>query len=268
MSGKVDFDNKEIGAFFKAAQETEQATLADSELFGIIEDCHKYLLTCLSVTARHKERWTTLLALKSVHYFHSALRIAVSGQAGSTFGALRSALEAACYANVFSRDKDLLQVWLERGETEESRTKARNKLKGLVQRAADHAERRIEPAGRIIKDFHEAVIDFGAHPNMIGWKHHIRVGDITDGMLPVSVAGVYGADSLETYRALLACVEGLLPITIVLLTISHDEPTEAIELINSTTNAADRLREILISRGLDDTSNIYKMKYRSEITPP
>jgi hypothetical protein len=102
---------------------------------------------------------------------HSAFRAGVSavtaGQLFESQGLLRLCLEHAAYGFYIGADKDRMERWLRRGDSEENRKALRkefhnDKIRGHIEAIA--------PVMREQFDHHyNQLIEFGAHPNEMGY---------------------------------------------------------------------------------------------------
>lgn len=170
-----------------------------------------------------------LLAMNAFMIYLSAVRVAMSGHGAAMFPLLRAALEASCYAFLVGESEDLRETWLKRNSTPEALESSRKAFRSAVKDTARRIQRKSWVAANTeawISQAYDDAIDFGAHPNPKGVLPYVSVSeDHPDGYHRVSMAGVYEADSFETSRCLLACLDyGLL--MAVILTSCRDETSE------------------------------------------
>ena len=145
------------------------------------------------------------------------------------FPLLRTALEASCYAMLVGDSEELREIWLKRNSTPDALRTSRRAFRSAVADAAKHiqAKSRVGPNTEAwIKQAYDEAIDFGAHPNPKGIWPYVRFSkNHPDGRDHVSVGAVYGADSFETARCLMACLDYGLLIALILSS-CRDEPCE------------------------------------------
>lgn len=149
---------------------------------------------------------TGVLAMHAYTMLLSSVREALSGHVVSTFPIVRAALESACYAYLIAKDPDKGVVWLDRHQSDAALKKCRNTF--TAKRAAEELERSHPGMAEWVMALYEASIDFGAHPNQKSVVGHLTDGGTVDDEFQMfELTGVYGHDSWEVNRALLACVE-------------------------------------------------------------
>jgi hypothetical protein len=147
-----------------------------------------------------------LVAMNAHATFLGAIRSAVCGHAGNVYMALRGAIESSLYAVLMVQKPDLVDVWIKRHESPETRGACRAAFTFAKALAALRAASN-DAFADIVNDAYAASIDFGAHPNTKGVMTHVRVNKEDRSNTEVSLIYLYGADSFEVARALLACLE-------------------------------------------------------------
>jgi hypothetical protein len=169
-------------------------------------------------------------ALTSMNAFMlwlAAVRTAASGHAAAVFPLLRTSLESACYAFLIKDEPDLASVWLERHASPEKMKLCRKRFTSAVKDVAAAIEREQPDGGAWILEAYDLLIDFGAHPNVKSVLGHLVFEeDRGDEYHRMNLVGVYGPESIETQRALLACLDVGLA-TAVVLTRAQLNPTQA-----------------------------------------
>ena len=137
--------------------------------------------------------------------------MATTGHSASTFPLFRTSLEAACYAyNIWSQP-ELEQVWLDRNNDEKAHRKSRRAFTSAVKDTAKHLATRsfVWPGTEDwINTAYNHSIDFGAHPNPKSILPGVTMDDQRDdGMVGMNLAGVYGGDSFESERLMVAAID-------------------------------------------------------------
>lgn len=219
------FDN-----YFAAARDTEEELLGgEFPLMAGIRKYHEYFVDHVFSETNPMSPVQALLAMNAFIIFLSSIRVAMSGHGAAMFPLLRTALEASCYALLIGDSDEHREIWLKRDSTPEARKLFKRKFGSAVPDAAKRIQAKswIAPNTEawIRQAYHEA-IDFGAHPNPKGVMPYVRINkDRPEGYRLVSLAGVYEANSFETARCLMACLDfGLL--VALILSNCRDEPSE------------------------------------------
>ena len=183
-------------------------------------------------------------ALTSINAFMlwlAAVRTATSGHAAAVFPLLRTSLESACYAFLMKDEPDLAGVWLGRHASLEKMKLCRKRFTSAVKDVAAAIELDQPGGGGWILEAYDLLIDFGAHPNVKSVLGHLLFEeDRGDEFHRMNLVGVYGPESIETRRALLACLDVGLAMAVV-LTRAQPNPTQAhqdeLEALNDAKNA-------------------------------
>ena len=226
MKAEIEpFDN-----YFVAAREVEQELLGgEFPLMSGLRRYHEFFVDHVFSETNPLSPVQALLAMDAFMIFLSSIRVAMSGHGAAMFPILRIALEAACCALLVGDSEELREIWLKRNSTPDALRTSKRKFGSAVADAAKRIQAKSWVApnteARPTHPYNEA-IDFGAHPNPKGIWPYVRVNENhPDGYDHVSVGGVYGADSLETGRCLLACLDYGLLIALILSN-CRDEPCE------------------------------------------
>lgn len=186
---------------------------------------------------------TGLLAMHAYTMLLSSVREALSGHVVSTFPIVRAALESACYAYLIAQDPAMGEVWLNRHQSNAALNKCRKTF--TAKRAAEALERSHPGMAEWVLALYEASIDFGAHPNQKSVVGHLADGGTVDGGYQMfELTGVYGCDSWEVNRALMACVETGQVVAFMLAACPKEHPllNERIEILQGW---VDRKNEVV-----------------------
>ena len=197
MKAKIEpFDN-----YFIAARDAEKELL-DGE-FPLVEGIRKYhdfFVDHVFSETNPLSPVQALLAMDAFMIFLSSIRVAMSGHGAAMFPLLRTALEASCYALLTGDSVEHREIWLKRDSTPEARKFCRSKFGSAVPDAAKRIQAKSWAAPNTevwIRQAYDEAIDFGGHPNPRGVMPYVRVNrDHPDGHHRISLAGVYGADSV------------------------------------------------------------------------
>ncbi len=187
---------------------------------------------------------TGFLAMHAYTMLLSSVREALSGHVVSTFPIVRAALESACYAYLIAHDPENGEVWLTRHESDATLKRCRKIF--TVRRASEKLERKHPGMAEWVLDLYEASIDFGAHPNQKSVIGHLTDDGTADDSFHIfRLTGVYGHDSFEVNRALLACVETGQAVAFMLAACEEQHPllSERIEVLQGW---IDRKNEVVV----------------------
>ena len=170
-----------------------------------------------------------LLAMNSFLLYLSSIRVAMSGHGAAIFPLLRTALESSCYAFLVGDSIEHREIWLKRNSSVEALKSSKRMFRSAVREASKRIAEKTWVApntGEWIHQAYDQAIDFGAHPNPLSvWPYMQIKKEQQDEHIHVTLAGVYGPNTLETDRCLVTCLDyGL--IIAVILTSCHKEPSE------------------------------------------
>ena len=226
MKAEIEpFDN-----YFVAAREVEQELLGgESPLMSGLRRYHAFFADHVFSATNPLSPVQGLLAMDAFMVFLSSIRVAMSGHGAAMFPLLRTALEASCYALLVGDSDELREIWLKRNSTPDAPKASKRTFRSAVADAAKRIQAKSWIASNTeawIKQVYNEAIDFGAHPNPKGIWPYVRINEIrSDGYDHVSLASVYEADSIETARCLMACLDFGLLIALILSN-CRDEPCE------------------------------------------
>ena len=224
MKAEIEpFDN-----YFVAAREVEHELLGgESPLMSGLRRYHNFFVDHVFSETNPLSPVQGLLAMDAFMVFLSSIRVAMSGHGAAMFPLLRTALEASCYAFLVGDSEELREIWLKRNSTPQALRTSKRTFGSAVADAAQRIQAKSWAGANTeawIKEAYNEAIDFGAHPNPKGIWPYVRVNkNHPDGLDHVSMGGVYEADSLETGRCLVACLDYGLLIALILSN-CRDEP--------------------------------------------
>lgn len=159
-----------------------------------------------------------VLSMQAFMLFLAGTRTAMTGHVAAIFPILRTALEAACYAYVIAKDRELESIWANRQHSQEARKACRRQFNSAVLDTAKRFNAIQKGSGDLVMQLYEAAIDFGAHPNARSILDYVSFNeDDIKGYRKIDLAGLYDATAWETSRALIACMEYGQTIAIVLV---------------------------------------------------
>lgn len=226
MEARIEpFDN-----YFSAARDAEKELLnGDSPLMEGIRKYHEFFVDHVFSETNPLSPVQALLAMNAFMIFLSAIRVAMSGHGAAMFPLLRTGLEASCYALLIGDSDEHREIWLKRDSTPEARKRCKRKFGSAVPDAAKCIQAKDWAAPNTeawIRQAYDEAIDFGGHPNPKSVIPYARVNeDHPDGHCHITLAAVYGADSFEVARCLMACLDVGLLIALILSN-CRDEPSE------------------------------------------
>ena len=226
------FDN-----YFTAARDVEKELLdGEFPLVAGIRKYHEFFVDHVFSETYSLSPVQALLAMNAFIIFLSSIRVAMSGHGAAMFPLLRTALEASCYALLIGDSDEYREIWLKRDSTPEARKLCRRKFGSAVPDAAKRIQAKSWAAPNTeawIRQAYDEAIDFGGHPNPKGVMPYVRVNkDHPDGHRHISLAGVYGADSFETARCLMACLDVGLLIALILSNCREEPSKDAVITLN------------------------------------
>ena len=156
------------------------------------------------------------------------------------FPLFRTALEASCYAFLIGGSDELREIWLQRNSTPEALKLCRKRFGSPVKDTARKIQGKSWSSSTAevwSNQAYDAAIDFGVHPNPKAvWPYVELKEDDPDGYDRVSLVAMGEANSPETLRCLVACLDYGLLIAII-LTSCCDEPSEEALTVLSELNA-------------------------------
>lgn len=210
----------EFHAYIDSGNETTAELLeSGSSLVAAIQEFYAFFRDDLWAGEIDMSPTQAFLSMNAFMLYMSAIRMALTGHQVATFPLFRTALESACYAYLISQDASLEAVWNDRHKSSEAMKQCRRRFTSAVSIAAEAIEN--SPHGQKghaewIDAAYQSAIDFGAHPNPRSIYRHITRPEDTGSHYVMNLIGLYGADSFETQRSLMACLDYGLVIAVVL----------------------------------------------------
>lgn len=127
-------------------------------------------------------------ALKLLTFSYSGIRAAtilsIGGASMHAPSLLRTSLEAAAYARLFESSSEWAKSWRERHESEEARRAFRGREASKA--VKEELARQGSSLDREYDNLYQLMIDFGAHPNVLGVEAVIDYTELEEGMVHVS----------------------------------------------------------------------------------
>lgn len=199
-------------SYFDLAEASTQLALTSHiDAMRILEQIHTVFVSELPLISDGWRPSQGLLNISSLMTWLTSIRVAATGHSASTFPLFRTSLEAACYAYNIWAQPEMEQVWLERNKDEKAHRKSRRAFTSAVKDTAKHLVARsfVWPGTEDwINTAYNQSIDFGAHPNPKSILPGVIIDDQrADGMVGLNLAGVYGGDSFEAERLLVAAID-------------------------------------------------------------
>lgn len=199
-------------SYFQLAEaSTQVALVSHNDAMRILKQIHTIFVTELALISDDWGPSQSLLSISSLMTWLTSIRVATTGHSASTFPLFRSSLESACYAYNIWAEPRLEQVWLDRNKDDKTLRTSRRAFTSAVKDAAKHLVKRtfVWPGTEDwINTAYNQAIDFGAHPNPNSILPGLSVDNQRDDeMVGIKLAGVYGGDSFESERLLVAAID-------------------------------------------------------------
>jgi hypothetical protein len=139
---------------------------AHAEPYAFIERVNELFIATITVPAL-ADKFVRVFAGMSHAAFLSAAQLGTSGQLPTLYMAARGCVETAITGFYLSQHPELRHVWLNRHGSEDAKKKARETFSpGKMKKEL----KQVNPAvGDQWESFYEASIDYGAHPNVLGF---------------------------------------------------------------------------------------------------
>lgn len=139
---------------------------AHAEPYAFIERVNELFIATINLPAL-ADKFIRVFAGMSHAAYLSAAQLGTSGQLPTLYMAARGCVETAITGFYLSQHPELRQVWFNRHDSEDSKKKARDAFSpGKMKKEL----KQVNPAaGNQWEKFYEASIDYGAHPNVIGF---------------------------------------------------------------------------------------------------
>lgn len=132
-------------------------------------------------------------ALKLISYSYSAIRsstaLCLAGATPSVPSVLRGSIEASAYALLFQRQPKWARLWRSRHDNKKARDEFRNKSGPALKHQLSKESAQLH--GRY-KSLYDLLIDFGAHPNVLGVEATIQYSPLSDGRVDVAFQQLTG----------------------------------------------------------------------------
>lgn len=170
----------------------------------------------------------------------AGMRNALTGHAAAIFPILRTALESACYTWLMVEKPALEEIWLYRHRSDADRDACRRAFASAVKDTAKGLRRHAGNMGDLVEGVYQSSIDFGGHPNVMSIFNHLRTKSEAK-QYTVSLTALHAADSHETARSMLACLDFGQAIAITLaFAKGHpgDTMVEALDVLDALKEAA------------------------------
>jgi hypothetical protein len=205
--------------YVDSGDRTTQALLdANGPLIQALRSYYTFFARELWADAKDFRPTPAMLAMNAFMLFLGGIRIAMTGHAVAIFPVLRTALESACYAFLMVDDHALEEIWSSRHKDATSRMRCRRKFQSAVRETSVKLNALQAGSGDWIFEAYESAIDFGAHPNARSVLTHVSLEPHEDDAFHrLSLVGLYGSESWETSRSLVACMDYGMAIAVVLV---------------------------------------------------
>lgn len=199
---------KSLEDYLSFADERTRAFMsAPPDMFRLVKDVDGLLRDAWSGSS-NSSPIATFLAVNAYYTFMAAVRTAISGHVSCIFPLVRTALEAACYAFLITKDTDLANIWSNREKGPKENAACRKAFQSAIKDTARRLKSYQVEVAEYLQQLYDAAITFGAHPNPLSVFSHVEHGtDAGDGYVRFSLVCMYGESSYEVKRALLACAE-------------------------------------------------------------
>lgn len=220
------------------------------QLMPLVEQLDRFFHQEIFTCDVGRRAYDALLIMNAYSMLLSSIRQALSGHVVCVFPIARTALESACYAFLVSQSAENESIWANRHDSEQAGEACR---KTFTARNAVRALKMISPEmSSFVDQIYSSFIDFGAHPNPKSIFDHLeQADDDNEGLARYELAGVYGPNSWNVNRALLACVEVGHAIVFLIAASSNDHPLMSWRLSNlqELFDSKNRMLETLIVEG-------------------
>lgn len=158
--------------FFDAVRSNEDASLGLPGDIRSLEDIHNAFVRFTELLNNTPEYFCAIFVLNAHSAFLAAVRLCLGCQLPEAFPLLRVSIESALYAHFLWRHPEYKDVWLDRMDNEESRTRVRQIF--LVSRLMEELQSSNDRVHNNLKLAYDFTIDYGAHPNVEGVYYSVR----------------------------------------------------------------------------------------------
>ena len=198
--------------FFSTAEESTTESLdKHKEAVAILRSIYDTFKPILEAMSSEGKIVLTLLLQSAIMTWLASIREASTGHLSASMPLFRTSLEAVCYAYRISEKPELHDIWLNRGNNEDSRKICRkiftpavtDTARSIAKRDAIHPE--IECS---IMNAYEDAIDLGAHPNSNAILTRLQINNQrTDNKIEATLSSIFGSDSFEVKQLLVASIQ-------------------------------------------------------------
>lgn len=160
-----DWDDNQIAKFIDISRNNEFATF---------EKFHHYVLMLTTIDNQFRlafndigklPNWFSgIFILRAHSNFLAICRMCFSGQIPESYNLMRSCLENAFYGFYISQHPELIEIWLNRHEDENSRKKVKTNFQ--ITNMIKILKNSNSLEGGVAEKLYESTIDLGAHPNI------------------------------------------------------------------------------------------------------
>ena len=198
--------------FFTMAEERTTQTLdKHKEAVAILRSIYDTFEPIFEAMSSEGKMVPALLLQSALMTWLASIREASTGNLFASTPLFRVSLEAACYAYRISEKTELRDIWLNRGNNEDSRKICRKKFtsavkdtaRSIAKRDAAHPETECS-----IMEAYENAIDLGAHPNSNAILARLQIDDKrTDNKVETTLGSIFESDSSEVKQLLVGSIE-------------------------------------------------------------
>jgi len=164
----------EVTKHLDTMRNNSYATFANltPEFRKLLEIDKAFRLVCENLS--HSDDWfSSFFIIRSHSSWLSAVSLSTSAQIPDTYVVLRAALESALYGLHISKNPELKEVWLQRGESSQHNTKVREQFK--FRPLIDTLDNENSKEAEVAKKLYNQCIDDGAHPNERGFMGNLNM---------------------------------------------------------------------------------------------
>lgn len=150
----------------RAYRESLKTIDAHAEPYDFIERVNELFIETISLPVLAGKFIRVFAGMSHAAYL-SAAQLGTSGQLPTLYMAARGCVETAITGFYLSQHPELRHVWFDRHDSEDAKKKARDTFSPTKMKKA---LKQVNPAaGNQWENFYEASIDYGAHPNVLGF---------------------------------------------------------------------------------------------------
>jgi hypothetical protein len=240
--GRWQFDEGLAKYLQDSSEILADATSGDSRDLQLLNEAAERLNAAVADANSEPDIPGQLLAAHGFMMFLAAARTALSGHAQAVYPLLRTALESVCYYSRTVEDKSLGAVWLARHDDATSKKAARAAFNGAVSETAKSIAKVLPNAGKHLTDTYDSLIDFGAHPNLVGVFKGISLEERPEG-IAVKMTSLFGHSHALARESMLACTELAVTMIMILKCPPVSGPTANTDAISDAADFAARCNE-------------------------